>query len=212
MSVTIARRTKAAGLDLGFLDRPRRHVHRRVGREPGRRAACAQAAVREPGALRGRRGRRASASCSASAPGEPIPADAIGVREDGHDGRHQRAAGAQGRAHAARDHARLRDALRDRLPGRARTSSPRDIVKPEQLYAGVVEVDERVLRRRRRSSARSIRRRAARARAAARRGFARVAIVFMHGYRYPGARARGRGDRARARLHAGVGQPRGFAR
>jgi 5-oxoprolinase (ATP-hydrolysing) len=44
----------------------------------------------------------------------------------------------------------------------------------------------------------------------ARQGIDALAIVLMHGWRYP-AHERGWRDRARARLHAGLGQPRGRA-
>ena len=71
-----------------------------------------------------------------------------------------------------------------------------NIVKPEQLYAGVVEIDERVLadgtvEPRRISTTRAA---AAQARA---EGFAAFAIVFMHGYRYPAHERVVAGSRAR---------------
>ena len=58
------------------------------------------------------------------------PGGAHRRREDGHHGRHQRAARAQGRAHAAADHQRLSRRAAHRLPGaaenfRAATSSSR---------------------------------------------------------------------------------------
>ncbi len=85
---------------MAVLDRPRRHVHRRGGAAPRRRARHAQAAVRQSRALSRRRASPASATFSAlGARGQ-----AAGGRDrggqDGHDGRDQRAPRAQGRAHA----------------------------------------------------------------------------------------------------------------
>ena len=100
---------------LGVLDRSRRHVHR-CRRAPARRVARhAQAAVGEPRALSGCRGARDPRAAGPRAG----RADSAGRRrrgEDGHDGRHQRAARAQGRAHGARHHAGLRRRAADRLP------------------------------------------------------------------------------------------------
>ncbi len=53
------------------------------------------------------------------APGEPIPAGDGRCRQDGHDGRHQCAARAQGRAHAAAHHQGFPRRAQDRLPGAA---------------------------------------------------------------------------------------------
>ena len=71
-----ARNTKTAKA-LGFLDRPRRHLHRRDRPRPARRAACAQAACPKAPPMPTPPCRR-SATCSASPPGAPIPADTIG--------------------------------------------------------------------------------------------------------------------------------------
>jgi len=75
----------------------------------------------------------------------------------------------------------------------------RNILKPEQLYAGVVEIDERVLADGTVEAAPDLdeaRTRLAQARA---EGFAAVAIVFLHGYRYPGH------ERAVARIARALG-------
>ena len=66
------------------------------------------------------------------------------MREDGHDGRHQRAARAQGRAARCwSSRAASRDALRIAYQDRPRLFE-RHIVLPELLYERVVEADERV--------------------------------------------------------------------
>ena len=100
---------------LAILDRPRRHVHRHRRPPARRRARHAQAAVGEPGAVRDAavQGIR---ELLGVAPTQPIPAGDDRGREDGHDGRDQRAARAQGRAHGARHHARLRRRAAHRLP------------------------------------------------------------------------------------------------
>ena len=88
---------------------------------------------------------RASATCSASRPATPIPAGAIGAVKMGTTVATNALLERKGERTLLVTTRGFRDALRDRLPGAARTSSPRNIIKPEQLYAGVVEVDERVL-------------------------------------------------------------------
>jgi 5-oxoprolinase (ATP-hydrolysing) len=65
------------------------------------------------------------------------------VREDGHHGGHQCAAGAQGRAHAAGHHTRLSRCLRIAYQNRPRIFD-RNIQLPELLYSAVVEAQERV--------------------------------------------------------------------
>ena len=157
-----------------------------VARAPGRRARHAQAAVGEPGALPRRRGRRASATCSASRAGEPMPAARDRRGEDGHDGRHQRAARAQGRAHAAGHHPRLRATRCASATRTGRDIFARQIELPELLYERVVEVDERVGADGevvRRSTSRRRARDLAAARADGHR--ARSPSCCMHGYRFP---------------------------
>ena len=194
---------------LGFLDRSRRHLHRRGRTAAGRLADRAQAAVGEPGGL----SRRRRAGHPRPARPESRRADPAGPRrrgEDGHHGRHQCAARAQGRPHAAADHQGLPRRAQDRLPGAA------EDFRPPHHQAG------HAVRARRRGRRARARRRHGRARARSRRGAAdleaakadgidAVAIVFMHAYRYPeheqhvAALAREHGFRA------GVGQPRGLA-
>ena len=69
---------------------------------------------------------RASATSSGPRAGAPIPPGAIGVGQDGHDRRHQRAARAQRRADAAGDDQRLPRRAGDRLPGAAENLRPHD--------------------------------------------------------------------------------------
>ena len=98
----------------------------------------------------------------------------------------------------------FRDALRIAYQNRPRLFD-RHIVLPELLYERVVEVDERVGAHG--EVVLPLDEAQPRARAARRRtptGFARVAIVFMHGYRYPAHERRLARARARGRLHAGL--------
>ena len=92
---------------VGILDRPGRHLHRCGGRGAGRaagdRASCCP---RTPNAIAMPRC-RASAIAWGWRAGEPIPDGGDCGGQDGHHGRHQRPAGAQGRAGAAADHRRL---------------------------------------------------------------------------------------------------------
>ncbi len=90
-----------------------------VGAAAGRLAARAQAAVGKPGGLCAMRPCRASATCSACKAGRSHPAGPRRRREDGHHGRHQCAARAQGRPHAAADHQGFPRRAEDRLPGAA---------------------------------------------------------------------------------------------
>ena len=191
------------------LDRPRRHVHRRGGAPARRRARHRQAAVGEPRALPRRGDRGHPPAARRSAPAQPHPGRADRGGEDGHDGRHQRAARAQGRADRAVHHARLPRPAAHRLPEPAAAVRPRTSVCPSCCTAGwsrstsasaraarcCMPLDEAQLR-------------AALAGAYA-AGFRAVAIVFMHGYRYPQHEARVGRARARGRLHAGLGLARG---
>ena len=91
---------------------------------------------------------------------------------------------------------RSRSAIR-----RARAYSRRNIIKPEQLYSGVVEIDERVRADGAVETAPDPERvRAALADARA-QGYDAVAIVFMHAYRYP----------AHERVVAKIARELGFA-
>jgi 5-oxoprolinase (ATP-hydrolysing) len=113
----------------------------------------------------------------------PTAADDASVA-DGHDGRDQCAARAQGRPHAAGHTKGFRDALRIGYQARPDIFA-KEIIKPEQLYDDVVEVDERVLADGtvERAPDEAAIRRDLQAQFDA--GFRAVAIVFMHAYRYP---------------------------
>ncbi len=100
-----------------------------VARRPDGEPRRPQAAVGES--------RRLSRRRRARHPRSPRPrrrrADPAGTdrrHQDGHHGRHQRAAGAQGRAHAAGHHQGLPRRAADRLPGPAEDLRPQ-IIKPE---------------------------------------------------------------------------------
>ena len=94
----------------------------------------------------------------------------------------------------------FRDALEIGYQARARIFA-RNIIKPEQLYSGVVEIDERVLADGAVETAPDPERvRAALAEARA-QGYEAVAIVFMHAYRYP----------AHERLVGAIARELGFA-
>ena len=73
---------------------------------------------------------KASGDCWVSRPRELITSGAGRLREDGHDGRHQRAVGTQGRADVAGDHARLSRCPQDRHAG------PAAFVRPPHRAAG----------------------------------------------------------------------------
>ena len=97
-----------------------------VARDPGRQPVHPQAAEREPRPLPRRRDRRhqdGARRCRSDA-ADPARRDRGG--EDGHHRRHQRAAGAQGRAHAAGGQPRLRRRAAHRQPGPAAAVRPRD--------------------------------------------------------------------------------------
>jgi 5-oxoprolinase (ATP-hydrolysing) len=94
----------------------------------------------------------------------------------------------------------FRDALEIGYQARPRLFA-RNIVKPEQLYSGVVEIDERVRADGAVETAPDLERvRAALADARA-QGYDAVAIVFMHAYRYP----------AHERMVAKIARELGFA-
>ena len=100
----------------------------------------------------------------------------------------------------------FRDALEIGYQARPKIFA-RNIVKPEQLYSGVIEIDERVLADGTVEAApdpESVRAALAKAKA---EGYDAVAIVFMHAYRYPAHERAVGDDRARARLRPGFGKP-----
>ena len=164
---------------LGFLDRSRRHVHRRHRPRSARAASRAKAPFGKP---RLRRRRRAGDPRSPAS--EPRRADPRGRdrrRQDGHDGRHQRPARAPRRAHAAGDDQGISRRAGDRLSG-----APENL-RPQHRQAGAA-----LFRRRRNRRARA-RRRDRRGRAGP-RGRARGACARQ------GARLRGGRHRLHARL------------
>ena len=155
-----------------------------VGRRPDGTLVAHKLLSENPGGLsRRRRPGHPRPARPRSRRADPGRADRRG--EDGHHGRHQRAARAQGRAHAAAHHQGLPRRAADRLPGAA-----------EDLRQAHHQAGDAVRARRRGRRARA-RRRHGRARARPRRGrapsstrakadgIAAVAIVFMHAYRYP---------------------------
>ena len=100
----------------------------------------------------------------------------------------------------------FRDALEIGYQARPRIFA-RNIIKPEQLYSGVVEIDERVLADgavERAPDPERVRAALAEARA---QGYDAVAIVFMHAYRYPAHERMVGADRPRARLCPSLRKP-----
>jgi 5-oxoprolinase (ATP-hydrolysing) len=173
-----------------------------VGRQPRWRAGHHQASVGGPRPLLRRRGR-----------GDPAPQGRLDAshrkRQDGHHRRHQRAAGAQGRRVLLLITEGFGDLLRIGTQ-RGPACSIWTIRLPELLYerggrgarnasmptgAEIAPLDE----------AGWYARRSQRAHAA---GIRSVAIAFMHSYLNPAHEA-ARRDRARDRLRADLGQPRG---
>ena len=94
----------------------------------------------------------------------------------------------------------FRDALEIGYQARPRIFA-RNIIKPEQLYSGVVEIDERVLADGTVEAAPDLERARAALADARSQGYDAVAIVFMHAYRYP----------AHERLVAEIARELGFA-
>ncbi len=110
---------------LGFLDRPRRHLHRHCRRASRTarwwRTSCCPRTPRPIATPLC----RASATCSAWRPREPIPAGADRRGENGHHRRDQCAARTQGRTHAADHHQGFPRRPAASATRRGRTSSPR---------------------------------------------------------------------------------------
>src|SRR5260221_2047174 len=78
----------------------------------------------------------------------------------------------------------FRDALEIGYQARPKIFA-KNIVKPEQLYSGIVEIDERVLADGTIESAPDLAAARRDLEAARAKGFDSIAIVFMHAYRYP---------------------------
>ncbi len=118
------------------------------------------------------------------ASGEPIPAGAIGAVKMGTTVATNALLERRGERTLLVTTRGFRDALEIGYQARPRLFA-RNIIKPEQLYSGVIEVDERVLADGALEAAPDPERvRAALAKARA-QGYQAVAIVFMHAYRYP---------------------------
>ena len=143
-------------------------------------------------------------------PGEPIPAGLVGAVKMGTTVATNALLERKGERTLLLITRGFRDALRIGYQARPKIFA-KHIIKPEMLYERVVEVDERV--RADGTVEQELDLAAVRAAltAALADGIEAVAIVFMHAYRHPGARAAGGGAGARARLPAGVGEPRGLA-
>ena len=134
------------------------------------------------------------------ASGEPIPADAIRAVKMGTTVATNALLERRGERTLLVTTRGFRDALEIGYQARPRIFA-RNIIKPEQLYSGVIEVDERVLADGAIEAAPDLERvRAALADARA-QGYDAVAIVFMHAYRYP----------AHERLVAKIARELGFS-
>src|SRR5579863_9093961 len=130
------------------------------------------------------------------APGEPIPSGAIGVVKMGTTVATNALLERCGERTLLATTRGFRDALEIGYQARPKIFA-RHIKKPEQLYSGVIEIDERVLADGTVEAApdsEAVRSALAEARG---QGYASVAIVFMHAYRYP-AHERMVGEIARA--------------
>jgi 5-oxoprolinase (ATP-hydrolysing) len=118
------------------------------------------------------------------ASGEPIPAGAIGAVKMGTTVATNALLERRGERTLLVTTRGFRDALEIGYQARPRIFA-RNIIKPEQLYSGVIEVDERVLADgtiERAPDPGAVRAALTQARA---QGYDAVAIVFMHAYRYP---------------------------
>jgi 5-oxoprolinase (ATP-hydrolysing) len=132
------------------------------------------------------------------APGAPIPAGAIGVVKMGTTVATNALLERRGERTLLVTTKGFRDALEIGYQARPKIFA-RAILKPEQLYSGVVEIDERVLADGSVEAAPdldAVRVDLARAKG---EGFEAVAIVFMHAYRYP------QHERAVARIARALG-------
>ncbi len=130
------------------------------------------------------------------AAGEPVPAGAIRVVKMGTTVATNALLERRGERTLLVTTRGFRDALEIGYQARPKIFA-RDIQKPEQLYSGVVEIDERVLADGTVEAAPDPHEARAALSEAKAQGFDAVAIVFMHGYRYP-AHERAVGAIARA--------------
>src|SRR5271168_1993620 len=118
------------------------------------------------------------------APGAAIPADAIGFVKMGTTVATNALLERRGERTLLVTTRGFRDALEIGYQARPKIFA-RNIQKPEQLYSGVVEIDERVLADGTVEAAPDPERVRAALAEARGQGFDAVAIVFMHAYRYP---------------------------
>ena len=118
------------------------------------------------------------------ASGEPIPAGAIGAIKMGTTVATNALLERRGERTLLVTTRGFRDALEIGYQARPRIFA-RNIIKPEQLYCGVIEVDERVLADGTVEAAPDLERVRAALAEARGQGYDAVAIVFMHAYRYP---------------------------
>ena len=118
------------------------------------------------------------------APGAPVPGGAIGVVKMGTTVATNALLERRGERTLLVTTKGFRDALEIGYQARPKIFA-RNIVKPEQLYSGVVEIAERVLADGTVEAAPDLDVVRAELAAAKASGFAAVAIVFMHAYRYP---------------------------
>ncbi len=117
-------------------------------------------------------------------PGAPIPKGAIGVVKMGTTVATNALLERRGERTLLVTTKGFRDALEIGYQARPKIFA-RNIVKPEQLYSGVVEIDERVLADGTVEAAPDLEAVRAELARAKRQGYEAVAIVFMHAYRYP---------------------------
>ncbi len=134
------------------------------------------------------------------ASGAPIPAGAIGVVKMGTTVATNALLERRGERTLLVTTRGFRDALEIGYQARPKIFA-RNIQKPEQLYSGVVEIDERVLADGTVEAAPDPERVRAALAGAKAQGFDAVATVFMHAYRYP----------AHERLVAKIARDLGFA-
>src|SRR5579863_5511195 len=134
------------------------------------------------------------------AAGEPIPAGAIQVVKMGTTVATNALLERHGERTLLVTTRGFRDALEIGYQARPKIFA-RNILKPEQLYSGVVEIDERVLADGTVEAAPDPERVRAALAGAKAQGYDAVAIVFMHAYRYP----------AHERMAAKIARDLGFA-
>ena len=169
---------------LGFLDRPRRHLHRRRRARSGRRAARDEAPVGESRTPIATPRSRRSGGLLGVAPGAPIPAEKIGAVKMGTTVATNALLERKGERTALLITRGFRDALRIGYQARPDIFAKK-IVLPELLYARVEEIAERVRADGTVEAAPDEARSGAFSRRSQADGFRSLAIVFMHAWKYP---------------------------